>query len=380
MTTTLSDILDLVGPLNDAEGEAAARERFRTYLSRRLTEVGQIRDAVDECLRISGTQYNRALQDLVNHIGTILGFDVVYGRYSGAVGQPGFDGHWTSSTGFHIVVEVKTTEVYPVKTKALLGYVDELVSDKAIPNRASALGLYVIGRPDPEIRQLENAIVAENLMDSLRIISLDSLLSLAEMMGLYGITHKEILAVLQPSGPMIDPLVTLMAELVAIRERQEIVEEVPERTQVEAQVTYWLTPTRPDEVQTAEQCISSLVGQEGIYAFGERTPGRKRLKPADWICFYATQNGVVAHARVTSAPEKKHHPKVVHPQEFPWVFSVDSQRLYLDEPVVIDLELRGRLDAFQGREPDKSWSWFVQTTRDISRHDFETLTRQRAED
>ena len=145
---------------------------------------------------------------------------------------------------------------------------------------------------------------------------------------------------------------------------------------VQGQVAYWLTPTRPDEVQTAEECINTLVGQEGVYAFGDRTPGRKKIKPGDWICFYATQNGVVAHARVTTLPERLHHPTVVHPEEYPWVFGVDNQKLYLDEPVVIDAEVRGRLDKFQQRDPNKMWSWFVQATRSLTKHDFDILTRQ----
>lgn len=380
MEITLERMLSWVGKLDDSPGEDTARERFRQLLREDIREVGQIRDYVEECLRLKGDQYNRALQDLVNRVGEFLGFEVVFGRYSGAVGHPGFDGRWASPTGFHIVIEVKTTEVYSVKTKTLLGYVDELISDKVIPNRDSALGLYVVGRPDPEIRQVEHSIMAQGLMHNLRIISVDSLLSLAEMMGMYEIAHKEILSMLKPSGPMIDPVVDLMAELVAIREaekeEEEEEEKEPEKVAVEGEVRYWITPTRPDEVQTAEECINTLVGQEGVYAFGERTPGRKKIKPGDWICFYATQNGVVAHARVTTVPEKKHHPKVVHPEKFPFVFGVDSQKLYLDEPVVIDAELRSRLERFEGRDPKRAWSWFVRWTRTVTKHDFELLTRQ----
>jgi hypothetical protein len=59
--------------------------------------------------------------------------------------------------------------------------------------------------------------------------------------------------------------------------------------------------------ETAEACIEKLVGREPIYGFGENTPGRKRIKPGDWICFYANGNDVVAHARVVSLPERKPH-------------------------------------------------------------------------
>jgi hypothetical protein len=71
----------------------------------------------------------------------------------------GFDGHWQSPSGFHLVVEVKTSETYPIKTVTLLGYIQTLISERQIPDEDHALGLYVVGRPNPEIRQLENAIL-----------------------------------------------------------------------------------------------------------------------------------------------------------------------------------------------------------------------------
>ena len=89
MSIALNQILALVGRLNDSPGEEVPRERFRRFLQENVVEVGQIRDHVEECLRLSGDQYNRALQDLVNHLGHFLGFEVVFGRYQGARGQLG---------------------------------------------------------------------------------------------------------------------------------------------------------------------------------------------------------------------------------------------------------------------------------------------------
>jgi hypothetical protein len=376
MSITLNQILDLVGKLDDSPGEDTPRERFRRFLRENVLEVGQIRDYVEECLRNSGDQYNRALQDLVNYLGHFLGFEVTFGRYHGVQGQIGFDGHWKSLTDFHITVEVKTTEVYAIKAATLVGYVDGLISEKKIPSWDNALGLYVVGRPDPEIRQLENAILAERRTHQLRIISVDSLLSLAEMMNEYDIGHEDILAVIRPSGPTIDSVVDLMARLVAEPEAEK--EPPLPETLTEGEIAYWLTPVKSYPEETAEECIRILVGEEQIYAFGERTPGRKHLKPGDWICFYASGTGVVAHARVVSSLEKKPHHRVRHPERYPWVFSLDKTDLYLDEPIVIDAAVRSRLDAFRGRDLNKSWAWFVQSTRKITEHDFGILARRQA--
>lgn len=389
MSIALTQILGLVGKLDDTPGKTTPRERFRAFLGDNIKEVGQIRDYIQECLSNTGDQYNRALQDLVNHLGHFLGFEVTSGRYHGVAGEIGFDGLWKSPKDFHIVIEVKTTEAYAIKTSALVGYVDALISERKIPDWDHTLGLYVVGRLDPELRQLQNAIVAEKRTERLRIISVDSLLSLAELMSEYDVSHEDILAVLRPSGPTIDPVVELMTRLVAQgpveKEPFEEVEEEPKEEvgkMAEApekeEIQYWISPVKSDEEQTAEETIRTLLGEAKIYAWGERTPGRTYLKPGDCICFYATGKGVVAHAKVASAPEHKQHPRVRHPARYPWVFQIKDPQLYLDEPVVIDAALRAQLDAFRDKDLNRSWAWFVQATRRISQHDFEMLRRKQA--
>ena len=380
MDITLSGILELVGSLDDASGDNTARQRFRSFLEGNVLEVGQLRDYVSECVRIAGTQYNRALQDLVNHIGSFLGFEVTYGRYQGISSEIGFDGYWKSPNGFHIVVETKTTEVYAIKTATLLGYVNDLIDDAKVPGWENALGLYVVGRPDPELKQLENAIIAQNWSDKLRIISVESLLSLAEMINEYDVSHDDILAVIRPSSPTIDPIVDLMARLVVPPHPPEPSVETVTETQPPIlggnEASYWLTPVRSDDEGTAEDTISTLVEKKHMYAFGERTPGRRHIKPGDWICFYATTKGVVAHARIVSVPRNELHPSVRHADRYPWIFDLKDERLYLDDPIIIDAALRATLDAFKGKDANKNWAWYVQATNKISKHDFNILTQQ----
>jgi hypothetical protein len=381
VSTPLSQVFTLLGKLDDSAGEDTPRERFRRFIRESIQEVGALRDYIEECLRTSGDQYDRALQDFVIYIGHFLGFDVVFGRYRGVQGQIGFDGYWKSPTGFHAIIEVKTTEVYPIKASTLVGYVDQLISDKQIPDWDKALGLYVIGRPDPEIRQLENAIVAEKRAHQLRVVSAESLLSLAETMNEHDVSHEDILALVRPSGPRIDPVLELLSRLMAEpRAGESAVEEPDELAPAsEGKPVYWITPVKSDDEETADECIKKLVGEEGIYAFGERTPGRQRLKTGDWICFYASGGiGIVAHAKVASSPEYQPNAKVHDPEKYPWVFRVVEPSLYLNHPFVIDAAARARLDKFRGRDANSSWGWFVQATRDISEHDFRMLTRSEA--
>ncbi|MDH5690677.1 MAG: EVE domain-containing protein, partial [Candidatus Bathyarchaeota archaeon] len=167
--------------------------------------------------------------------------------------------------------------------------------------------------------------------------------------------------------------VEMMARIVAQQAPEELPPEEEQPSEV-GEVKYWLTPVRSEAEASAEQVIETLVKKEQIYAFGERTPGRKHLKPGDWLCFHASGKGVIAHAKVMSIPEKKPHPKVQHPNKYPWVFRVGEAKLYLNDPVVIDAEVRTKLDAFKNRDLNKPWGWFVQATRPISENDFNILT------
>jgi hypothetical protein len=283
----------------------------------------------------------------------------------------------------------------------LVGYVDDLISAKKIPNWDAAMGLYVVGKPDANLQQLDNAIVAEKRTDQLRILSVESLLALADMASGYDVGHGDILALLRPSGPRIDPIIDLITALLAsgavdsadttaaqtqappaaptalmIAESKVATPVVAPVTPAlgDSTVTHWLTPVKSDEEESAEQCIQKLVGTEHVYAFGHHTPGRKHIKPGDRICFYATTKGVIAHARVASVPENKPHPKVSHSEQFPWVFDVTDPVLYLNKPVIVDAELRSQLDAFKGKDLYQSWAWFVQATHKLSEHDFQLLT------
>jgi hypothetical protein len=240
----------------------------------------------------------------------------------------------------------------------------------------------VVGRPEPGIQQVENAVVAEKRTYQLRIISAESLLSLAEIMNEYDVSHEDILALIRPSSPKIDPIVDLIVRLVAAPKPEMLPEPVvdvlhPELL-VEGDIAYWITPVRTNEKQTAEHSIQVLVGQEHIYAFSESAPGRKHLKPGDWICFYATGKGVVAHARVISSPEKNPHPKVIDREKYAWTFRLNDASLYLSSPIVINAALRSNLDAFRDRDPNIPWAWFVQATRRISEHDFNALVRNKS--
>jgi len=77
----------------------------------------------------------------------------------------------------------------------------------------------------------------------------------------------------------------------------------------------------------------------------------------------------------TSAKKAAMHACIRHPEKYPWIFRVEEAKLYLDDPVFIDAEVRSKLGAFRNRDPGESWGWFVQATRRISANDFKILTK-----
>jgi len=293
----------------------------------------------------------------VNHCGRLLGFKVEFGRYAGVVNQTGHDGLWTSpSAGFCIVPEIKTTDAYVVKPSTLTGYIDKLISDeKKIPNWGEALGLYVVGRFDADAAQMNSAIVAEQRLDQLRVASIETLLTLAELMERFDVTHDDVLAVLRPGGPLVDVYARLLARVASQRDDTAAVTvtevEPPAAPQspepAPGAQLYLMTPVADEPDAPAEKTIRSLLDQK-VYVFGDRTPGRKNLKPGDRISFYQTQVGVVAEATVASAPERKAVKFAKDPERFPWAFKVKDVRYFFNKPVVIDAAMRQRLDALQG--------------------------------
>jgi hypothetical protein len=169
----------------------------------------------------------------------------------------------------------------------------------------------------------------------------------------YEVRHNDILTVLKPHRPKIDPLIDLLSRVVGQKEVTELEETKPE-PKVEVKKddnNYWLAPVKADDEWTAEEFVQNLVGKEKIFAFGERTPGRKHMKAGDWICFYAAANGVVAHARLKTPPERKPDKRVKEPENYPWLITFDEVKLYIDNPVVIDSGLRSKLDAFSDKSP-----------------------------
>ena len=258
----LYTLLDLVGDLSDSTEAGSASARFRKYLRENIQQVSDVRAYVSDALRRSGDQYYRALQDLINHAGELLGFKVVYGRYRGIRGAVGFDGLWQSPTGWSIVVETKTTDVYVVKTATLLGYINNLISEGQLQNPDKVLGLYVYGRFDAQTTQLENAISVEGRRESLRVVSVEALLNLLALQQEYRLSHNTLLGLLLPAQVRVDALVDLILNIVA-QEKEEgtVVQKTQPESELLDQSSVVTTSKRKGHPSTLVSLAGSYTGQ-----------------------------------------------------------------------------------------------------------------------
>jgi len=119
-----------------------------------------------------------ALQDVINEVGTRLGFKVEKGRYRGTPGEIGFDGLWISPGGDAIVVEVKTTDAYRIDLETIATYRRNIIGGgKAKEPNCSIL--IIVGRSDTG--DLEAQVRGSRHAWDIRLISIDGLLRLMHL-------------------------------------------------------------------------------------------------------------------------------------------------------------------------------------------------------
>jgi hypothetical protein len=146
----------------------------------------------------------------------------------------------------------------------------------------------------------------------------------------------------------------------------------------------WITSIGDDKflgfesTDSAQRRLKTLLDL-GWYLFAENTPGRKRMKPGDRLCFYLKRVGVVAETELDLparfvTPELREFIRA----RFNCPFRLRASRTFFENPIVLDLELRSRLDGLKGRNLAK-WQWFVQMTHKVSARDFALLTHSKSD-
>jgi len=171
----VKQIISFAGTGQLRDGSASSVE-FREYLSKIPSSV--LSRYADECLRESFEGSGLALQDVINQVGSRLGFLVDYGRYRGSSSQIGFDGIWRFPSGHAVIVEVKTTDTYRIDLNTIAAYRQALLDRGDISEDSSSI-LIVVGRQDTG--DLEAQIRGSRHAWDIRLISVDALLRLVSL-------------------------------------------------------------------------------------------------------------------------------------------------------------------------------------------------------
>ncbi len=171
----VQQVIGIAGDGRLSDGGSTSSE-FREFLG--IVDSSLLARYADEALagRFEGSGF--ALQDIVNEIGTRLGFAVTSGRYRGISGQIGFDGLWRSSSCSEIVVEVKTTDAYRIDLNTIADYRRELIRTGKAEQEESSI-LIIVGRQDTG--DLEAQIRGSRHAWDIRLISVDALLRLLKV-------------------------------------------------------------------------------------------------------------------------------------------------------------------------------------------------------
>ena len=172
---TLSQILAFAGDGKLKDNNVTSIE-FRELLDQ--VPSGLLKQFADNCLTEKFDDGGFALQDVINQIGTRLGFAVESGLYRGKQNDIGFDGIWTSNEGHSIVPEVKTTDAYRINLDTIAVYRRKLIDQSRIDKINSSI-LIVVGRQDTGV--LEAQIRGSQHAWDIRLLSTDSLLKLLSL-------------------------------------------------------------------------------------------------------------------------------------------------------------------------------------------------------
>ena len=171
----VQQVIGFAGDGKLRDGGAASKE-FRDFLA--LVPSSFLSRYANDCLTDKFDNSGLALQDVINEVGTRLGFRVEQGRYRGTQGEIGFDGLWISPDENGLVVEVKTTDAYRIDLETVATYRRNLIADGRIKESNCSI-LIIVGRTDTG--DLEAQVRGSRHAWDIRLISIDGLLRLMHL-------------------------------------------------------------------------------------------------------------------------------------------------------------------------------------------------------
>lgn len=258
---SLSQILSFAGDGKLRDNNTTSNE-FRELLEQVPFEL--LKQFSENCLSDKFEDSGLALQDVINQIGSRLGFSITNGLYRGKRNEIGFDGIWKSNEGFNIIVEVKTTDAYRINLDVIAEYRNKLIDQQQI-NKANSSILIIVGRQDTG--DLEAQIRGSRHAWDIRLLSTDSLLQLLALKEKLNDTKtiQQINELLKPKEyTRIDKLIDLIfltskdLEIEDSVESEEVIDDELEILEKNSQ------NTRSSPVTFHDECLQKIQSKLGI--------------------------------------------------------------------------------------------------------------------
>jgi hypothetical protein len=187
------------------------REYFRRFLSQHAPGTADLAWYFDQALpRFSeGADVHLAVEELIDQIGRIAGFDVVREETDGY-------GLWSSAGGSHLLVWV----LEAATALRQIGHAgrarDAWLAGTAAPAGARATCLLVLCGAVNQ-RLLDDTVALRRASDHVRLITVDSLRVLASHVESGVVTGEGARLLLSPPGAFADPMIALTTEAVGLR-------------------------------------------------------------------------------------------------------------------------------------------------------------------
>ena len=385
MSFALQEILTLVGRLDDGPGFDTPRERFRRFLTERLTDVAGVRALLAQCQQGLGDQPGRARHDLIVLLGVFLGFEVSFGGYEPPAGPPHLSGHWRSRRRARIVLDVRSEQTAGADVDELSRMVADLAAKTPPDLDEQWIGLCVTTPFYAARRHLES-LLAQRPSSDIRCVSVESLLWLADMMSADRLTHTDVLRLLT-SGPDSDFTIDLMRRMstgsVSLPPESREPGRPPRPLQPESESTghlsivdrvdhrgretdFWLASLVADETSSPEQLLDFVIRGRQVLGVSDSGPFPMPVHEGDWVCFYIAGTGIAGHAQFAGLiPDAT--TVIRDAGRFTAVFQLKNVSIY-ETPNRVSIESIGL--QIPGRMPYDDGAVLAP----ISRRDYETLT------
>jgi hypothetical protein len=371
MSVTLSQLLMLVGPLDDNPGFDAARERFRRYLTENVAEIGQLRPLIEDGQRLVGDQPRRALQDALVVLGRFLGFETAFGAYQRMAGGVQFEGRWRSRHRLHILLETRSEEADRADPDAMTRALAALAANSSMED-LPRIGLYVVTPMFSARGHLSEDLLAAHPTPDRRVATTRSLLWLAEAVAGGRMTHEEV-ATLLLSGHSIDAMVNLFERFstgapggAAQPEEQSGADLIDERVEVPvapaptaAPVVQrpvaapsgaahpdrhcWVVAVERSTAASFEQVIHSAIAHRHVLGVVEDRTLPAVAAAGDAVCFYVPGKGIVGQADVVAPVDPGLH-LVRDADSASRLYRLSGVTLY-ETPIIPDLETQQMLQS-----------------------------------